>query len=60
MGRAPDGRGEAEWGEDGVGVGWTEADGSRGSAAIPKDDYDRYLAAGKIRSSPVFTLRTII
>lgn len=30
-------------------LGWTEDDGSAGSAAIPLADYERYVKEGKIR-----------
>ena len=48
----PDGPVDIELGDDSVVLGWAEADGSRGSAAIPRDEYDRYLAEGKIRLKP--------
>lgn len=45
----PDGAVDIELAEDSAVLGWTESDGSPGSAAMPLDEYQRYLAEGKIR-----------
>jgi hypothetical protein len=45
----PDGPVEIEVADDSVTLGWTASNGSLGSAAIPHDEYDRYVAEGKIR-----------
>lgn len=45
----PDGPVEMEMADDSVTLGWTESDGSAGSAAITRDEYDRYVSEGKIR-----------
>ena len=47
----PDGPVEMELADDSVTLGWTEEDGSAGSAAIPRDEYERYVREGKIRVS---------
>lgn len=47
----PDGPVEMELADDSVTLGWTESDGSAGSAAIPRDEYERYVKEGKIRVS---------
>jgi hypothetical protein len=45
----PDGPVEIEVADDSVVLSWTEDDGSRESAAIPRDEYARYLKEGKIK-----------
>lgn len=45
----PPGPVEIDVAEDSATLGWTEADGSRGSTAITSDEYERYLKEGKIR-----------
>lgn len=45
----PDGAVDIELAEDSAVLGWTESDGSPGSAAMPLDEYQRYLGEGKIR-----------
>lgn len=45
----PDGPVEMEVTEESVTLGWTESDGSPGSTAITRDEYDRYVSEGKIR-----------
>jgi hypothetical protein len=47
----PAGPVEIELADDSATLGWTESDGSAGSTAIPRDDYERYLSEGKIRVS---------
>ena len=44
----PDGPVEVHLADDSVTLGWTASDGSAGSAAIPRDEYDRYVSEGKI------------
>ena len=48
----PDGPVEIELSDDSVTLGWTESDGSLGSTAITRDEYDRYVREGKIRLQP--------
>jgi hypothetical protein len=45
----PDGPVEMELADDSVTFGWLDADGTRESAAIPRDEYERYLKEGSIR-----------
>lgn len=45
----PDGPVEMEVADDSATLSWTEKDGTRESAAIPRDEYERYLREGKIR-----------
>jgi hypothetical protein len=45
----PNGPVEIELADDSATLGWTESDGSPGSTAIPRDEYERYLGEGKIR-----------
>lgn len=45
----PDGPVEIEVADDSVVLSWTEADGTHESAAIPRDDYARYLQEGLIK-----------
>jgi hypothetical protein len=44
----PEGPVEIEVADDSVTLGWSEDDGSAGSTAIPRDDYERYVQEGKI------------
>jgi hypothetical protein len=44
----PEGPVQIEVADDSVTLGWSEDDGSAGSTAIPRDDYERYLKEGKI------------
>jgi hypothetical protein len=44
----PPGPVEIEVADDSVTLGWT-ADGSASSTAITRDEYERYVAEGKIR-----------
>lgn len=45
----PPGPVEMEVAEDSVTLGWTASDGSLGSTAITRDEYERYVSEGKIR-----------
>ena len=45
----PPGLVEIEVADDSVTLGWSESDGSRGSTAITRDEYERYVKEGKIR-----------
>lgn len=45
----PDGPVEIEVTDDSVTLGWHEENGSLGSTAITRDEYDRYVREGKIR-----------
>lgn len=45
----PDGPVEIDVAADSVTLGWTESDGSPGSAAIPLDEYQRYVKEGKVK-----------
>lgn len=45
----PDGPVEIEVTEESVTLGWTDSNGSAGSTAITRDEYDRYVSEGKIR-----------
>jgi hypothetical protein len=44
----PEGPVQIEVADDSVTLGWSEDDGSAGSTAIPRDDYERYVQEGKI------------
>lgn len=44
----PPGPVEIEVADDSVTFGWAETNGSAGSTAIPRDEYERYLREGKI------------
>ena len=48
----PDGPVEIEVADDSVTIGWTEDDGSLGSTAITRDEYERYVREGKLRPGP--------
>lgn len=45
----PDGMVDIEIAEDSVTLGWTDGEGNAGSAAITRDEYERYVSEGKIR-----------
>lgn len=45
----PDGPVDIEFADDSVTLGWQDAEGNAGSAAITRDEYERYLREGKIR-----------
>ena len=45
----PPGPVEIEVADDSVTLGWSASDGSVGSTAITRDEYERYVAEGKIR-----------
>jgi hypothetical protein len=45
----PPGPVEIEVADDSVTLGWTASNGSPGSTAITRDEYDRYVSEGKIR-----------
>jgi len=47
----PDGPVEIEVTEESVTLGWTDSNGSAGSTAITRDEYDRYVSEGKIRAA---------
>jgi hypothetical protein len=40
---------DIEIADDSVTLGWAEDDGSAGSTAIPRDEYERYVREGSIR-----------
>jgi len=48
----PNGPVEIDMAADSVTLGWTSSDGSAGSAAIPRDDYNRHLREGSILPVP--------
>jgi hypothetical protein len=48
----PPGPVEIEVADDSVTLGWTTSDGSAGSTAITRDEYDRYVGEGKIKVEP--------
>jgi len=45
----PDGPVSIEVADDSVTLGWEEGQGNAVSAAITRDEYDRYVKEGKIR-----------
>ena len=45
----PDGPVEIELAADSATLSWVESDSTHESAAIPRDEYERYLKEGKIR-----------
>lgn len=45
----PDGMVDIDVADDSVTLGWTDGEGNAGSAAITRDEYDRYVSEGKIR-----------
>ena len=48
----PAGPVEIEVADDSVTIGWTEDNGSLGSTAITRDEYERYVSEGKLRPEP--------
>lgn len=42
---------EIEIADDSVTLGWEDDNGSRGSTAITRDEYERYVSEGKLRPS---------
>ncbi|GAB3646601.1 hypothetical protein [Ramlibacter alkalitolerans] len=45
----PDGEVDIDMADDSVTLHWRDAEGNTGSAAITRDEYDRYVREGKIR-----------
>lgn len=45
----PDGLVEIELADDSATLHWRDGEGNAGSAAIPLDEYERYVQEGKIR-----------
>ena len=45
----PTGPVEIDLADDSVTLGWLEDDGSRGSTAITRDEFERYVNEGKIK-----------
>lgn len=45
----PPGPVEIEVADDSVTLGWSDAEGSTGSTAITRDEFDRYVREGNIR-----------
>lgn len=45
----PDGEVDIELADDSATLGWTDDEGNAGSAAITRDEFDRYVHEGKIR-----------
>jgi hypothetical protein len=45
----PDGRVDIELTDDTATLAWGDTEGNTGSAAITRDEYDRYVKEGKIR-----------
>ena len=45
----PDGAVDIELADDSVTVSWHDDEGNAGSAAITRDEFDRYRSEGKIR-----------
>lgn len=45
----PDGPVDMELADDSATLSWIETDGTHESAAIPRDEYERYLEEGKIK-----------
>lgn len=48
----PPGPVEIEVADDSVTLGWIESNGSLGSTAITRDEYERYVKEGKVRPAP--------
>jgi hypothetical protein len=46
----PDGEVGIDVADDSVTLSWTDGDGNAGSAAITRDEYERYCREGKIRT----------
>jgi hypothetical protein len=45
----PDGEVDIDLADDSVTLHWRDDEGNTGSAAIPRDEYERYVGEGKIR-----------
>ena len=45
----PDGEVDIDVADDSVTLHWRDGEGNTGSAAITRDEYDRYVREGKIR-----------
>lgn len=45
----PDGPVDIDVADDSVTLGWTDGEGNAGSAAITRDEFERYCREGKIR-----------
>jgi hypothetical protein len=45
----PDGPADIEVADDSATFSWTDSEGNAGSAAITRDEFDRYVQEGKIR-----------
>jgi len=45
----PDGAVDIELADDSVAIGWTDDEGNMSSAALTRDEFDRYVKEGKIR-----------
>lgn len=45
----PDGPVDIEVADDSVTLGWIDGENNAGSAAITRDEYERYVREGKIR-----------
>jgi hypothetical protein len=45
----PDGPVDIEFADDSVTLGWVDGQSNTGSAAITRDEFDRYMREGKIR-----------
>lgn len=45
----PDGDVDIEIADDSVTLSWLDGEGNTGSAAIPRDEFERYRGEGKIR-----------
>jgi hypothetical protein len=45
----PDGDVDIELADDSVTLSWRDDEGNAGTAAITRDEYDRYVSEGKIR-----------
>ncbi len=48
----PDGPVDIEFTDDSVTLGWVDGEKNAGSAAITRDEFDRYVREGKIRVEP--------
>jgi len=46
----PPGQVDIDIADDSVTLGWTESNGSAGSTAITRDEYERYVREGNIRT----------
>jgi hypothetical protein len=45
----PDGDVDIDIADDSVTLSWLDGEGNAGSAAIPRDEFERYRSEGKIR-----------